>query len=88
MVNPIYRPTYHISYEFSKVYLPAIAGHVPDDTVKCVATFLNICYIIWLNTIRLSQLPGLLGGGNPEGLGKLDIDLTKIPMQMSDKPSK
>lgn len=53
MVNPIYRPTYHISYEFSKIYLPAIAGHVPDDMVKCVATFLNICYIIQLNTISL-----------------------------------
>ncbi|KAH9913704.1 uncharacterized protein BXZ73DRAFT_92935 [Epithele typhae] len=28
-----------------KVFLPAIAGHVPVDVVQCVKTFLDFCYI-------------------------------------------
>lgn len=29
-----------------KVYLPAIAGHVPTEMVQCISTFLDVCYII------------------------------------------
>ena len=41
---------YHI-YKLPQVYLPTIAGHVPDDMVNCVVAFLGICYIIQLNAI-------------------------------------
>jgi hypothetical protein len=29
----------------SQVFLPAIAGHVPDDMVRCIAAFLDFCYL-------------------------------------------
>ncbi|KAF8878630.1 hypothetical protein BD779DRAFT_1613015 [Infundibulicybe gibba] len=29
-----------------KVYLPAIAGHVPDEMVQAIASFLDACYIV------------------------------------------
>lgn len=60
MVTSTYRPIYHISYEFPKVYLPAIADHIPDDMVKCMAAFLDICYIIWLNAISLDTIDNQL----------------------------
>ena len=29
-----------------KVYLPAILGHVPDQMVRAIATFLEFCYLV------------------------------------------
>ncbi|KAH9484630.1 hypothetical protein JR316_0004112 [Psilocybe cubensis] len=34
-----------------KVYLPAIAGHVPDQMVQAVAAFLDFCYLVRRNAI-------------------------------------
>ncbi|EMD31400.1 hypothetical protein CERSUDRAFT_60074, partial [Gelatoporia subvermispora B] len=28
-----------------KVYIPAIAGHIPDDMVRCLTVFMDFCYI-------------------------------------------
>lgn len=33
-----------------KVFLPAITGHVPDDVVRCIAAFLDFCYIARRNS--------------------------------------
>ncbi|KII83568.1 hypothetical protein PLICRDRAFT_180341 [Plicaturopsis crispa FD-325 SS-3] len=46
-----------------KVYLPAIAGHVPDKMVKCLAAFLDFCYLARrnaLDTDTLAELEGAL----------------------------
>ena len=34
-----------------QVYLPAIAGHVPSDMVRCLAAFLDFCYLVRRNAI-------------------------------------
>ncbi|THG93464.1 hypothetical protein EW026_g7783 [Hermanssonia centrifuga] len=39
-----------------KVYLPAIAGHVPDDMVQAIAAFLNFCYLVRCSTINHNAL--------------------------------
>ncbi|KAH9968467.1 hypothetical protein BJV74DRAFT_909870 [Russula compacta] len=39
-----------------KVYLAAIAGHVPSEMVKCLAAFLDFCYIVWCNAITVEDL--------------------------------
>ncbi|TFK19711.1 hypothetical protein FA15DRAFT_659672 [Coprinopsis marcescibilis] len=39
-----------------KVYLAAIVGFVPDDMVKCIAAFLNACYIFRRNVITWAAL--------------------------------
>ncbi|KAH9979150.1 hypothetical protein BJV74DRAFT_900472 [Russula compacta] len=39
-----------------KVYLAAIAGHVPSEMVKCLAAFLDFCYIVWRNAITAEDL--------------------------------
>ncbi|KAH9170341.1 hypothetical protein EDB89DRAFT_2220723 [Lactarius sanguifluus] len=44
-----------------KVYLPAIAGHVPLDMVKCVSAFLDFCYIARCNAISAEDLDNLQG---------------------------
>ncbi|TFK28976.1 hypothetical protein FA15DRAFT_583187, partial [Coprinopsis marcescibilis] len=44
------------SKAFMKVYLGAIKGYVPDDMVRCIASFLNVCYIFRRNTITSSAL--------------------------------
>ncbi|KAI0357042.1 hypothetical protein OH77DRAFT_1531956 [Trametes cingulata] len=33
-----------------KVFLPAIVGHVPDDMVRCLAAFLDFCYLARLSS--------------------------------------
>ncbi|KAL1663475.1 hypothetical protein GGF50DRAFT_115990 [Schizophyllum commune] len=42
-----------------RVYLAAIAGHVPTDMCKCFAAFLDFCYIARRNAITASALRDL-----------------------------
>ncbi|KAJ7735044.1 hypothetical protein B0H16DRAFT_1676755 [Mycena metata] len=42
-----------------KVYIAAIAGHVPPDMVKCVAAFLDFCYTIRQNSLNSDTLKEL-----------------------------
>ncbi|KAH7918101.1 hypothetical protein BV22DRAFT_1108449 [Leucogyrophana mollusca] len=42
-----------------KVYLPAITGHVPADMVKCLAAFLDFCYLARRNVISMATLEQL-----------------------------
>ncbi|KAJ7221252.1 hypothetical protein GGX14DRAFT_669179 [Mycena pura] len=39
-----------------KVYLAAIAGHVPPEMVKCIAAFLDFCYLVRRNAITSDTL--------------------------------
>ncbi|KAH9959507.1 hypothetical protein BJV74DRAFT_880099 [Russula compacta] len=39
-----------------KVYITAIAGHVPSEMVKCIAAFLDFCYIVRRNAICTDTL--------------------------------
>ncbi|THH00392.1 hypothetical protein EW026_g2107 [Hermanssonia centrifuga] len=39
-----------------KVYLPAIAGNVPDNMVQAIAAFLNFCYLVRHSTIDHNAL--------------------------------
>jgi hypothetical protein len=39
-----------------QVYLAAIPGHVPSEMVKCLAVFLDFCYIMWCNAITAEDL--------------------------------
>ncbi|KAF9545513.1 hypothetical protein CPC08DRAFT_730082 [Agrocybe pediades] len=39
-----------------KVYIAAIAGHVPPKMVKCLATFVDLCYIFRRNVISNTAL--------------------------------
>ncbi|KZP19656.1 hypothetical protein FIBSPDRAFT_911331 [Athelia psychrophila] len=34
-----------------KLYLPSIAGYVPSDMVRCLAAFLDFCYLVRRNSI-------------------------------------
>jgi hypothetical protein len=40
----------------NKVYIAAIAGHVPSEIVKCLSTFMNLCYIFRRNAISSTVL--------------------------------
>ncbi|KIJ62152.1 hypothetical protein HYDPIDRAFT_30701 [Hydnomerulius pinastri MD-312] len=42
-----------------KVYLPAIAGHVPPGIVKCLSAFLDFCYLARQNAISSQTLAQL-----------------------------
>ncbi|KAJ7724027.1 hypothetical protein B0H16DRAFT_1736971 [Mycena metata] len=42
-----------------KVYIAAIAGHVPPDMVKCVAAFLDFCYTVRQNSLNSDTLEEL-----------------------------
>ncbi|KII89805.1 hypothetical protein PLICRDRAFT_52959 [Plicaturopsis crispa FD-325 SS-3] len=42
-----------------KVYLPAIAGHVPDKMVQCLAAFLDFCYLARRNALDTDSLAQL-----------------------------
>jgi len=39
-----------------QVYLPAISGHVPPQMVRCLAAFLEFCYLVRRNTITETTL--------------------------------
>ncbi|KAI0003199.1 hypothetical protein BJV74DRAFT_876167 [Russula compacta] len=39
-----------------KVYITAITGHIPSEMVKCVAAFLDFCYIVRRNAICTDTL--------------------------------
>jgi len=39
-----------------QVYLPAISGHVPPQMVRCLAAFLEFCYLVRRNTITKTTL--------------------------------
>ncbi|KAF6762532.1 hypothetical protein DFP72DRAFT_987054 [Ephemerocybe angulata] len=39
-----------------KVYLTAIVGYVPPEMVRCLAAFLDVCYIFRRNAITISAL--------------------------------
>ncbi|KAF8833748.1 hypothetical protein BDN67DRAFT_992789 [Paxillus ammoniavirescens] len=47
-----------------KVYLPAIEGHVPEDVVRTIRAFLEICYIVRRNVIMDDTLMELKGAFN------------------------
>ncbi|KAJ7744450.1 hypothetical protein DFH07DRAFT_869769 [Mycena maculata] len=34
-----------------KVYIAAVAGHIPSEMVKCISAFLNFCYLVRWNAI-------------------------------------
>lgn len=42
-----------------KVYVAAIAGHVPSEMVKCVSAFLDFCYIARRNALTSKDLKDL-----------------------------
>ncbi|KAF8487903.1 hypothetical protein F5888DRAFT_1796499 [Russula emetica] len=42
-----------------KVYLSAIAGHVPAAVIKCLSAFLDFCYIVRCNAITPTDLDKL-----------------------------
>ncbi len=42
-----------------KVYLAAIAGHVPSEMVQCISAFMDFCYIARRNAISSSDLTKL-----------------------------
>ncbi|KAF7341035.1 hypothetical protein MSAN_02089300 [Mycena sanguinolenta] len=39
-----------------KVYLSAIAGHVPSEMVKCISAFLDFCYLVRRNALTSDTL--------------------------------
>jgi hypothetical protein len=39
-----------------KVYLPAIAGHVPQSIVQALRAFLDFCYLVQCNIITTTTL--------------------------------
>lgn len=39
-----------------QVYLPAISGHVPCQMVRCLAAFLEFCYLVRRNTVTETSL--------------------------------
>ncbi|KAL4066602.1 hypothetical protein J3A83DRAFT_4097981, partial [Scleroderma citrinum] len=42
-----------------KVYLPAIAGYVPNQMVHAIAAFLDFCYIIHQSSLNEADLDAL-----------------------------
>ncbi|KAJ7246765.1 hypothetical protein C8J57DRAFT_1674990 [Mycena rebaudengoi] len=44
------------SKDLMKIYLAAITGYVPSDMVKCVAAFMDFCYLVRRNTISSDDL--------------------------------
>ena len=40
----------------SQVYIPAIVGYVPDEIVKCLSAFLDVCYIARQQNIDVTSL--------------------------------
>lgn len=42
-----------------KVYVPAIVGYVPDNMVRCLSAFLDICYITRRQEIDMDALDAL-----------------------------
>lgn len=49
----------HIYTFTQQVYLAAIVGHVPSEMVKCLAVFLDFCYIVRRNAITANDLADL-----------------------------
>lgn len=46
----------HVPILYIQVYLSAISGYVPDEMVKCLAVFLDMCYIFRRNGITISAI--------------------------------
>ncbi|KAJ7909124.1 hypothetical protein B0H13DRAFT_2493854 [Mycena leptocephala] len=44
-----------------KVYIAAIAGHVPPQMVKCVASFMDFCYLARRNSLNSDTIEELKG---------------------------
>jgi hypothetical protein len=42
-----------------QVYLAAVAGHVPSAMIKCLAAFLDFCYVVRRNAITAENLADL-----------------------------
>ncbi|KAH9979673.1 hypothetical protein BJV74DRAFT_879404 [Russula compacta] len=42
-----------------KVYLSAVAGHIPSEMVKCISVFLDFCYIAQCNALTSTDLEEL-----------------------------
>ncbi|KAJ7234268.1 hypothetical protein C8J57DRAFT_1453129 [Mycena rebaudengoi] len=40
-----------------KIYLAAVAGYIPSDMVKCLAAFMDFCYLVRRNAITADDLP-------------------------------
>ncbi|KAH9987753.1 hypothetical protein BJV74DRAFT_491980, partial [Russula compacta] len=76
-----------------KVYLAAIAGHLPSEMVKCVSAFLDFCYIARRDTITsdaLDQLEDALARFHFHreafvGTAGVDGDQVSLPRQHSLK---
>jgi hypothetical protein len=49
--------SYYLLY--IQVYICAIVGHVPAEMVKCIAAFLDFCYIVRRNAISAEDLDSL-----------------------------
>ena len=47
-----------------QVYLPAIVDYVPDEIIKCIAAFLDACYIIRRQDINKNALEALVTASN------------------------
>ncbi|KAJ6579813.1 hypothetical protein B0H10DRAFT_2341961 [Mycena sp. CBHHK59/15] len=39
------------------IYLAAVAGYIPSDMVKCIAAFMEFCYLVRRNAISATDLP-------------------------------
>jgi hypothetical protein len=50
------RSCFSISLSPDKVYIAAITGYVPSEIVKCLSTFMNLCYIFRRNAITNTAL--------------------------------
>ena len=51
-----YRNLHELMLRVMQVYLAAIAGHVPDDMIRCLAAFLDFCYLVRRNAIDTGTL--------------------------------
>ncbi|KAJ6506530.1 hypothetical protein C8R45DRAFT_508629 [Mycena sanguinolenta] len=40
-----------------KIYLAAVAGYLPSDMVKCLAAFMDFCYLVRRNAITADDFP-------------------------------
>ncbi|KAJ6494335.1 hypothetical protein C8R45DRAFT_1135098 [Mycena sanguinolenta] len=46
-----------IDRRLSAIYLAAVAGYLPSDMIKCLAAFVDFCYLVRRNAITADDLP-------------------------------
>ncbi|KAJ7429538.1 hypothetical protein B0H11DRAFT_2405483 [Mycena galericulata] len=44
-----------------KIYLAAVAGYLPSDMIKCLAAFMEFCYMVRRNAITADDFPVIQG---------------------------